>query len=642
MGLSLLSPWFLLGAVAVAVPIVLHLLARHTAPEVPFSATRFVSAAPVEQRRRRRITDWLLLALRALALLLLAFAFARPYVADPMALADAPARLVAVDTSFSMSAPETWAAASEAALEAVDAAPAGTLVGVASFDETARVVSPLSLDRGAARAAVGALRPGAAATDFRALASPASELLAGRPGELVLVSDLQRGGLRDTVPLPGGTSLVVAPVAPARTNLAVEQLSRSGSALVALVVNHGLEARAAVVTLGVDDEVIGRREVRLEAGASAHVRFDGAWRSHGVAVARLDDEGGLAADDERYLLLDEPPATSVWVVGEETDVLYAGKALAVTSRLARFEVRRVGWRDVRPGAGDRHAPRDPGGAADRPGDAGGAIGESANPDVVLVLSTRGMDAAARQALGQFVERGTGVLVAAGPNVDSAPLAQALGDGRGVVIGQADSAPLPTALVPADVRHAAFAAYADRASAYAGVRFDRIVRVRPAEGDVVLAEFANGLPALVERRVGRGRLMVLATDLAGAWNEWPLSPTFVPWLHETVAHLSARKAEPAEYLVSEAPAGVVAVPGAHALADGRRIVLNVDPRESSIDLATPAEVAAAVVEVDAPRASAAQRAAADEAAQSWWRVVVAVMLLALVVESVVGARRTATA
>ena len=83
-GLSFLSPWFLLGALAVAIPVVLHLFRRRNDPVVPFSAMRFLHQVPIEQARRRRLQDLLLLALRVAALLLLAIGFARPYFQSPM------------------------------------------------------------------------------------------------------------------------------------------------------------------------------------------------------------------------------------------------------------------------------------------------------------------------------------------------------------------------------------------------------------------------------------------------------------------------------------------------------------------------------------------------------------------------------
>lgn len=614
MGISWLSPWFLLGAAAVAVPIVLHLLARHTAPQIEFPATRFVPEAPVELRRKRRPVDWLLLALRCLALVLLALAFARPFLAGPAATAGATARLVAIDTSFSMAGAETWAAAQAAAADAIDGAPSGSPVAVAAFDERARIVSPLSVDRGAARAAVAALRPGSGATSYGAIAAPVAELPRGQPVEVVLVSDLQRTGLRAAIALPGSATLTVRAVTPPKLNLAVESLAREDRDLVAVVANHGLQARATVVRLAIDGRDVAQRPLTLEEGASLPVRFEGAAADRGIAAVRIDDGGGLAADDERYLVLDEPRPTLVWIAGDAGDAFYVDRALVSAQRRPRVTTRTM-----------------------TPGELAAPIDGITPPDVLVLQSTRGLGDAARRTLRGLVERGAGLLIAAGPDVDAGVLSQIPGEGDGIAIAQADSVPRPAALVPIDVRHQAFAAYADRASAYAGIRFEGLVRLRPAAGDRILARFDNGLPALVERSVGRGRLLVIASDLGARWNQWPLSPTFVPWLHDVVGYLAARPADEMSWLVGAVPDGVAPAPGAHVLADGRRGVVNVDPRESAIDLATTAEVEAAVDVAPAAAAPAAVRAAAEEASQSWWRYLVAAMLAVVLVESAVGAR-----
>ena len=120
--MSFLYPAFLIGALAIAIPIVLHLLRRDVAPEVPF--TRRAPAAPLAGRatRRRRLRDLLLLAARVAALLLLAAAFARPYLAA--AAGAPPLRIVAVDRSFSMGAPGRFERAQALARAAIDAAAA--------------------------------------------------------------------------------------------------------------------------------------------------------------------------------------------------------------------------------------------------------------------------------------------------------------------------------------------------------------------------------------------------------------------------------------------------------------------------------------------------------------------------------------
>ena len=77
--MSFLFPLFLAGAAAAAVPIVLHLLERHTEQRVRFAAVALLKGAPVERTARRRLRELALLALRAGALVLLAVAFARPF-----------------------------------------------------------------------------------------------------------------------------------------------------------------------------------------------------------------------------------------------------------------------------------------------------------------------------------------------------------------------------------------------------------------------------------------------------------------------------------------------------------------------------------------------------------------------------------
>ena len=131
--MSFLYPIFLAGAVAIAIPIALHLLRRDVAPEVPFTAVRMLRGSPLEQTRRKRLRDLLLLLARVAALLLLAAAFARPYLASA---AGAPSlRIVALDRSFSMGAPGRFQQAQSMAREAAAAAGSRQQVGRASCRE---------------------------------------------------------------------------------------------------------------------------------------------------------------------------------------------------------------------------------------------------------------------------------------------------------------------------------------------------------------------------------------------------------------------------------------------------------------------------------------------------------------------------
>jgi len=76
--LSFLNPFFLLGLAAAAIPIIIHMLTRRRPREVMFPSLEFLSEVNQNEIRRLRIKQWLLLALRALAVAAIALAMARP------------------------------------------------------------------------------------------------------------------------------------------------------------------------------------------------------------------------------------------------------------------------------------------------------------------------------------------------------------------------------------------------------------------------------------------------------------------------------------------------------------------------------------------------------------------------------------
>ncbi len=82
MSLTFLVPLFLLGVAGIAVPIVVHLTRRQRRNVVRFPSLMFLEKIPYQEQRRRRIQHWFLLSMRALALALLAIAFARPFMQD--------------------------------------------------------------------------------------------------------------------------------------------------------------------------------------------------------------------------------------------------------------------------------------------------------------------------------------------------------------------------------------------------------------------------------------------------------------------------------------------------------------------------------------------------------------------------------
>jgi hypothetical protein len=105
---NFLNPLFLFGLAAAAIPVLIHLFTRRKPREVRFPSLEFLAEVNQSEIRRLRLKQWLLLALRTLAVALLAMAMARPSMKGGAAgHGSAASTLIAlVDVSGSMGAPD--------------------------------------------------------------------------------------------------------------------------------------------------------------------------------------------------------------------------------------------------------------------------------------------------------------------------------------------------------------------------------------------------------------------------------------------------------------------------------------------------------------------------------------------------------
>lgn len=628
--MSFLAPLFLAGGAAVAVPIVLHLLKRDPQLRVKFPAVRLLKRAPVEHTERHHLRELLLLALRVAALLLLALAFARPFFPTGAAATATTATIVALDTSYSLSAPGRFERARRLALDAIDRAPAGDLVGVVLFGDEGEVAMKPTADRVLARAAIDQAAVGYGATRYRAALSAATQALAGRRGTIVVVTDLQESGwdAGDRATVPGGARVTIADVGPLPANLAVVSVRAQDDRIVATVRNASAQARDARVHLAIDGRPSGDATAAVGPSQSADVTFAAAAHGRAAAVS-VDDPGGLQADNVRYAVLDSSAAPAVAVVTGSGDL--ARDAFYVQHAL---------------GAG---AARD--GSYQAVGVSGAKLSAMSDRDVaqyaaVLLLSTRGLERRGRELLAGYVRGGGGILIAAGPEIDGDVVADVLGAGSTLrivtAVPAASGRPAAgRALAPADVRHPIFRPFAGNAATLGLVTFRAASRIA-GEGCQTIARFTTGEAALLDCAAGDGRALVIASDLDNRWNDFPVHATFVPFVHEAVRYLGSARSRGSDYVVAEVPAGVPAKPGVVSIADRRAAAprlaaVNVDPRESDPARLTADEFQSAVTQMKDAATEARVEARQQEDRQHLWQYAMALMLAALVVEGLLAAR-----
>jgi hypothetical protein len=482
------------------------------------------------------------------------------------------------------------------------------------------------MDRGIVRAALDRVAAGPRSTRYGAAITAAADMLPGRGGRLVVVSDLQQNGWVDAnaAALPAGIDVEALDAGAPPGNLALVSLRRQEGGIAATVRNGGTEPKAARVTLSVDGRVRGEQQVTIPGRASLDVPFALQLPAGGAVRAEVPDPEGYAADNVRFAVLDTPPRPRIIAItsggAASGDSFYVERALAAAEGPDGMRLERVTMDSV----------------SGNPAALEHAAG-------ILLFSASGLDRRASDAIRRAVARGAGLLLVPGPSLDptrASPALSAVLGARATAIGVSDD---PLTFAPTDVRHPVFAAFGTEGGLLGSARFRRTVRWDTSPMHRPLARFSNGAPALVEVTGTGGHVLLLASDLANAWNDFALHPAFVPFVHDLVRYLAAGGRAGTEYRVGEwAGAGGdrpgVLTTGEPAGKTGRRIAVNVDLREAEGPRMTPAAFAAAVPRGPDPGAGpaeASQRNREDD--QSLWRYGLMVMLVGLAAESLIGRR-----
>lgn len=217
--MSVLSGFFLLGAAAIAAPILFHLIRRTPKAHYEFSSLMFLKPSPPKLTRRSRLDQWFLLLLRSLVILLLAIAFMRPYFRSEAQLSpeDAAQRHIAilVDQSASMRRGDLWQQTIDEAKSTLDNLEPTDEVSLFTFDETLHtVVTPeetgqltRSQRRELVREKLGELSPTWGASNLGGALLSVAERLEATDDlrqthaalQIVLVSDVQSGSQLDAL-----------------------------------------------------------------------------------------------------------------------------------------------------------------------------------------------------------------------------------------------------------------------------------------------------------------------------------------------------------------------------------------------------------------------------------------------------------
>lgn len=523
--MGFLSPWFLAGALAVGIPLYLHLLRRHTTTPQPFSSLMFLEHRTQSSIRHRRLRYLLLLSLRLALLVLLALAFASPYMNRPAASASGDKfLLLAIDNSFSMRASSRLADAKREALSVLADRNLTQRAQIVAFGSQVNVLTQPVEDRSTLRAALESVAPGDSRGSLGELAHAVRSIAQNvrAPIELHVFSDMQKSDMPANfgeLALPDGVSLVLHPVVKSAVpNWSVESVNAPGEVwdpkkarVQAVVAGYGTGATTRSVSLVVNGKAIATRSIAVPASGRASVEFQSLDVPYGFSrcEVRIDSADALRADDAYAFAVGRFDPQRVLVVHNASDTrspVYFGSALAAAAESA-FAVDSV--------------------SVER------AANTQLSPYAVVVLSdAASLPSSFENDLLRYVRGGGGVLIAAGTSSAHRSRIPVFGDNivashyysreseRFMTVGETDSSFPP----------------AGKTAQWAGVRFYYAASVDAANSRVI-ARLTDQTPLLLEKKIGEGRELLLASGLDNLTNDFPLHPIFVPFVERTARYLS---------------------------------------------------------------------------------------------------------
>ena len=549
--MSFLTPLFLLGGLAIAGPVIFHLIRRNTKEKFTFSSLMFLKADPPKVTRKSKLEDILLLLIRCALLAVMALAFSRPFFRSNVNAANDPSAgkrvVLLLDASASMQRKGLWKKALNQSRDTLkELTPADSLAiltfdsqtaALMRFDQWHELAEPNRLP--AARESLNAIKAGWGGSHLGNAILTAAELLEENehvgPKQIVVITDLQEGSQLEGLQghdWPDGMQLTLKAVKP-------DSAGNAGLQLKPLQETSDAETQPVRLT---NSEDASNEEFRLgwlksgqKNSTNAISVYVPAGQSRTIKVPRrpagrdwkltlLDDAHGF--DNILHIAPLTPEPVRIHYLGNEqpdnTEAMrfYLERAFSQT-RLQHVNVL-------------THPPNANLTQLTRPDDRLLIIGDAIKEDHV-------------ERVRNFAETGHSVLLTLKSKAMS-----------GTLTALAKSGPVPLTearvnkyalLTHLDFEHPLLAPFDEpRFSDFTKIHFWKHRSLDPARlpGARVLARFDDGDPALLDLPIGRGHLFILTCGWHPQDSQLALASKFVPLLYSMLELGESRGAIKANY------------------------------------------------------------------------------------------------
>ena len=556
MSVFFLHPIYLFGLLTASLPILIHLLNRRRLKRVRFPAVRFVLLSQKRISRSYRLRHWLLLALRTLAVIVLALLLANPIFQTGAGLfaGGGPVSLVVLlDNSLSM----TWSGdgggfkrAKEAARLLISSLNDGDRAGLIPTNISGKESFRLKQEKDVLLKELDEIEIADGTANLAAALGKAYELLnePAEQKEIRLVTDLALTGwdqfsissLKQYDPsIPLKTIRIGNKQPPLNGTIREVRLGSQGIGvnlplhLEAIVTNFGdQEIKELLVQLTIDGQTKEQKLTSIQPRGETSVAFQTRLSRPGghAGQVSLKKEGlagyptayfGLDAQDKvKVLIVDGDPQTSL----VQSETFFLSRALDPTGE----QQSSVYLPTVIIPDGLNAASLD-------------------SYQVIVLCNVATLSDPAVAKIQNFLRQGGGLLIFGGDRLQS--------ENYNVKLVQSSPPVLPVQLrekklgpeagadkvAKLDLTHPALLGFSDAIlqESLKSARVWGYSRIS-ASGKSVLIALANGDPLLVEQRVGNGRVLFMTTSADRDWSDLPVKTAYLPLIQSLTHYLAGGK------------------------------------------------------------------------------------------------------
>lgn len=534
--MGFLNPILLLGMVIAVVPLLIHLWNRRQTKTVDFSSLIFLQIAHRQSVRQIQIKHLIILILRMLILMSIALAFARPILKNQFSFAGPRTKtscVIILDHSYSMSYQDVdgsrFELAKSVASSVVKSLQNGDNISIILMSDKAEpIFRKFTRDFNQVKSIIRSIDISFQSTSISPALTMAHNLLikSSVPNkEIYLITDLAKNGWQNFghLPNPSNARVFLLPIGnPVSSNVGIEEVNTSPKLigvnipihLKVRIKNHSKDpVDSTHLTFFVGNQKQNHIATHIGSEERVDLTFKHSFASSGIHTGYLElFPDRLPIDNRRYFAVESYKQLQTLCVGNNN--LYLSLGLNPERELKPTKEYTILPSNCSPTKLENFT--------------------FDNFDILVLADLPELTDQVKQTIQSFLQSGKTIIIFVANQINITNYNSFSEWIPATFLKSTTWAP-PTTISDYDLDHPIFEVFQDTSFSLTP-KFYRGFQLEPARNTNVLARFQNQIPFMIEKRIGKGSILLFNVSVTDPLSsDLLVSPNYLPLLQQSVLH-----------------------------------------------------------------------------------------------------------